>query len=261
MRFWRFWTGALAVILAAACVNTEKEFGDELQRVTPPQPPMFLNSDVANLFGSANFIARVEVHRGIPGTRPPTVGELSGRNGSLFFISDEQRATRGIAGGMSVLWDSPTKTAFLLNEPLQGYAPIRNASTNGPGEVVEAGEEEVNGERARKTIINQPAGSVSVPTLIIWRGLAHQDLPVRIQTTNSTQSVLINLSRIRFQTPQADLFALPNGFKAYPTTEAMMNELLIRRNEATDARQRARREKFGVNHEDIPPEQPRPTRQ
>jgi hypothetical protein len=204
-----------------------------------------LTGDVAQLFGSATFTARAEIQNGVPGTRPATVGELSGRNGSLFFIADEQRTKRGISGGLSVLWDAPSQTAYLLNEPLQAFAPLRNSGTNGPMEVVQAGEEDFAGERAHKSIVNRRAGAETTPTLIVWRAANKGDLPIRIESTNNANAVTITLSRIRMDAPPAEVFALPNGFKKYETTDAMLSELVRRRTDAIGARARRERGKYG----------------
>src|SRR5690242_10233660 len=112
---------AIAMMFAGCATDPDKEVGREITRMTPVEPPTFLNADVAGLFGKANFSARVEVQKGYPGSRPPMVGELSGRDGGLFFIADEQRGKRGFSGGLSALWDGSTQTAYLLNEPLQAY--------------------------------------------------------------------------------------------------------------------------------------------
>src|SRR5215213_1522396 len=145
----------LAVVLAGCAADPDKKLTRDISQITPAEPPTFLNTDVAGLFGKTSFSARVEVQKGIPGSRPPIVGQLFGRDGSLFFITDDQRARSAISTGLSALWDAPSQTAYLLDEPLQGYAPIRGAITNGPVEIVEAGEEQLGSERCRKLVINR----------------------------------------------------------------------------------------------------------
>jgi hypothetical protein len=242
--------GAIAVAALLGCTSAEKELTQEVTRISPVEPPTFLNADVAGLFGKADFSARVEVQKGVPGTRPPMIGELSGRNGSLFFVEDTGRGKRTGVGGLSALWDAPTQTAYLLDEPLQGYAPIRGVSTNGPLEVTVAGQENVGAEPCRKTILQRVVGAEMVPVLIVWSGTAQQDLPLKIQMTNSPGAVTLTLSRIRFQAPPADLFALPNGFKRYESTDAMISELVKRRTDLISARSKRQREKYGMPTED-----------
>jgi hypothetical protein len=237
---------AIAMVFAGCATDPDKEVGREITRMTPVEPPTFLNADVAGLFGKSDFSARVEVQKGYPGSRPPMVGELSGHNGSLFFIADEQRGKRGFSGGLSALWDGATQTAYLLNEPLQAYAPMRNSATNGPLDVAIAGEEDVGTEHCRKTILSHKYGIDNIPMLVVWRSVAQQDFPIKIETTNTPAAVTITMSRIRFQTPPADLFALPNGFKKYDSTDAMLSELTRRRTDAMAARSKMRREKYGA---------------
>jgi hypothetical protein len=250
MRIWRIWAGAVACVLAG-CTSVDKEFGEEIAKLTPVEPPTFINGDLAEQFGNATFTARVEVHKGIPGTRPPIVGDFFGRNGSLYFVSDEQRGAKaGISGGLSALWDAPTKTAYLLNDPLQAYAPMKNPPDNGPFEPKMVGEEMMNGERCRKSVLFQTIRNVSLPTLIVWRSIALNDFPIRVESTNSLQTITLNFTRVKFQAPPADLFSLPNGFKAFESTDAMMSELVRRRTDALDARAKSRRAKYGDNDED-----------
>jgi len=236
----RVFLAAVTVMFAGCAMDPDKETGRDLARMTPVEPPTFLNADVAELFGKANFSARVEVQKGFPGSRPPILGDLSGRDGSLFFIADEQRGRRGISGGLSALWDGSTQTVYLLNEPLQGYAPMRSSITNGPLE------EDVGAEHCRKTILSRRMGNDLVPALVVWRGIAQQDLPLKIQSTNTPTAATLTLSRIRFQAPPAELFTLPNGFKKYDSTDAMIAELTRRKTEALAARSKMRRERFGT---------------
>ncbi len=237
---------AWAVLFAGGCASDpDKEFAKEMTRLTPVEAPTFLTGDLAGLFGSANFSARAEVQRGLPGTRPPMVGDLLGREGSLFFIADEQRGKRGLAGGLSVLWHGPTQTAYLLNEPLQGFAPLRHSATNGPMEAVVMGEEEISGVRVRRSLVSLREGAESVPAFIVWRAPAQGDLPVKVQTTNGTSAITMTLSRVRLEAPPAEWFELPNGFKAHESADAMLSELTRRRSEAMSARARAQRAKYG----------------
>lgn len=243
MKFWGLFLAAVA--FCSGCASGDKEL-DAVTRITPAEPPSFLNADVAGLFGKANFTARVSIQKGVPGTRPPLVGELSGRNGNLFFIADEERRKGETVGGLSVLWHAPTTTAYLLDEALQGYAPIRSVSTNGPLEVTVIGEENVGGAPARLSVLQRVVGAQMVPVLVVWRGIAQQDLPVKIQMTNSPGAVTLSLSRIRFEAPPAELFALPNGFRKYESTDAMTSELVKRRTDLLSARSKRHREKYGL---------------
>jgi hypothetical protein len=104
----------------------------------------------------------------------------------------------------------------------------------------------VGAEPARKSILQRVVGAELTPVLIVWRGTAQQDLPLKIQMTNSPGAVTLTLSRIRFETPPADLFALPNGFKRYESTDAMITELVQRRRDLISARSKRQRERYGL---------------
>jgi hypothetical protein len=254
---------AVALALVGGCASdVEREFGQEMVRLEPIEPPTFLNAEVASLFGSASFSARVEVQKGLAGSRPPVLGELSGRDGSLFFMADQQRGRGGLTGGLSALWDGATQTAYLLNEPLQGYAPIRNSGSNGPVEVALLGEEHFNGERCRTSVVSRREGTNLVPILVVWRAVAQQDLPIRIQTTNTPTAATLTLSHFRLHAPPAELFTLPSGFKKYVSTDAMLSELVHRKTDAVSARSNAARARYGDPKEDdgavVPGQQVRP---
>jgi hypothetical protein len=234
-----------AAVLTGCAGNPDKKLTQDISRITPAEPPAFLNAEVADLFGKANFSARVEVQKGIPGSRPPLLGELYGRDGNLFFVSDEQRAKGSLSTGLSALYDSKTRTAYLLNEPLQGYAPIRDSGTNAPLNVVAVGEENIGSERCRKSILNRQVANEVVPVLVVWRGIAQQDFPLRIEMTNTPGAVTLNLTRVRFQAPPPETFALPNGFKRYESTDAMLSELVRRRTDLLTGRNARKRDRYG----------------
>ena len=165
-----------------------------------------------------------------------------------------------MAGGLAALWDAPAKTAYMLNEPLQAYAPMKNLSLPGAREVRPLGEEVIGGERCRKSVTYRMEGTNPIPTLIVWREISLQDFPIRIESTNNAHALTLNFTRVKFQAPPADLFALPNGFKAFESTDAMMAELVRRRTDAIDARARERRAKYGnvsdVDEESMPQQRP-----
>jgi hypothetical protein len=245
-----------ALVFAGCAGNPDRQFSKDLTSITPIEPPTFLNPDVAGLFGQANFSARVEVQKGVAGTHVPLAGQLFGRDGSLFFTADEPRAKHGISTGVSALWDGATQTAYLLNDPLQGYAPIRNASTNGPLEIVPAGEEDIGNEHCRKIIMNRRVANDLLPVLVVWRGVAQHDFPLKIEMTNTPGAVTLTFTRVRFEAPPADTFALPNGFKKYDSTDAMLSELVRRRTGLLSGRAARRRDRYGdttVNDENAGP--------
>ncbi len=255
------WLGVLMLCLAAGCVSDpSEEMGKEIKRVRSSEPPTFLSGDLAGIFAGATFAARLEVQRGLPGSQPAITGELSARNGSLYFMSDDQRLMRGMAGGLSVFYDAAAKTSYLLNDPLQAYAPVRNPDVGSSTEATVVGEEELNGERARKSVVNRRVGGELIPQYVVWRSTAQGDLPVRIQTTNMPSLTTFTLSRIRAQAPPAELFALPSGFKKYETTEAMMSELLTRRSSRLEGERRGRKQYWDNSGDGYDPLRERPNR-
>lgn len=248
----RVFTGLAGIIafLAGCASDPTDQYSRELSRMRSSEPPTFLAGDIASAFSGANFSARVEIQRGAAGMRPPEHGELSGRDGSLYFMADEQRMQRGIAGGMSAFWDASMKTGYLLNDPLQAYAPIRLSQTNAPLEVAAAGEEAINGEATHKFIGSLRVGNELVPRLVIWRSATQGDLPIRVQTTNDPANLTLTLSRVRPGPAPKELFEIPSGFKKYETTEAMMSDLIARRSARMEGERRAKNRMWKSNPDD-----------
>jgi len=217
----KFWVGTMVVagvtlgFLQGCAHESDRDFTESMAQIRRVEPPTFLTAEVANAFNNATFSAHVEAQRQPTDARPFMTGDLFGRGGNLFFVADEPGKKQKIAGRVSALWDASSRTAYLLNDPLQGYAPILNA----PGAEVAVSRDAAN-------------------------------FPTRIQGTNGMAAFTLTISKVRPQAPPPELFVLPNGFKAYPSTDALLTELMHRRTEALDARSRLNRD----HHLDMKPE-------
>jgi hypothetical protein len=198
-----------------------------------------ITADLAALFSEVNgFTARLQVEpSGQPEarSRPPLVGAFSGQDGSLLFIPEGQGKRHGFpggrSGGMSFLWNSQSNAAFVLNEPLQGYAPVGPAASS-PRTVVSErkllGAEPVNGLPGQKWLVTCSAGNTSSNVFTVWCAPAWNNLPVKIQPAAGSPALTLVLSEVRFRPLSRSLFVVPDGFTPYASAEAMMAELMQR---------------------------------
>jgi hypothetical protein len=191
MKVFAVWL-VLVLGLATGCAGDREDKGLSLRRI---EPPTFLNGDLAALFGQKTFTARAELtSRGTT-----TIGDLTARNGSLFLR----------AGEVLALWDASQQKAFLFNEPLQAYAPMRSSTNEAVVLATEGG------------------------------------LPTKIQMAEGGRVTILTLTKIRPNVANTEDFGIPAGFKAYATADAMLAELDLRRRDLMSAKEKARAEKYG----------------
>jgi hypothetical protein len=207
--------------------------GDEI-------PPDFLGGPIATVLTNLNgFSAHVVSTRSAPGEQPQTTsGELLGRGGRLVFqptlpIKDKKAQ---MAGGLLFIWDETTLSGYVLSEALQGYAPIL-PEVEAAGQVnitKEAVQQDVNGHPCHRCEADVMLSNGLKARLTLWQTDDATHFPVRIEATNGPNQMTLNFSEIRLESPSKDLFSPPDGFTAYASSVALMNELIIR--EATEAK-------------------------
>jgi hypothetical protein len=195
----------LVSLLQTSCVGPQGPPPDgEPPFSVQPAFPDWLTGDVALLFTGVNsFTAKLEVQPGdtaAPDLMPPVRGELLGRDGNLLFIPETKEKRRGppgmAAGEVSYLWNSQSNSAFVLNEPMQAYAPVSpNSGTN------------------VFTVLNADE---------------RNHFPEKMRAANDSATVTLVFSKINFRPLPAEMFSVPDGFTRYASIEAMMNELAAR---------------------------------
>ena len=196
-----------------------------------PLPPVFLTGPVALLLTnttgfSAHLVMKTD---SLDPQQKVTSGELFGHQSTLLFAPDPGKTDKKFArGGFSFVWDVATNRGVVLSEALQAYAPVtmnvaptnltsQPAPSSGnagqPGEAEEAFIQSSDGSRTGFRVVRSPE--------------LHR-FPVFISSLSNLPPFTISFSKVRFQTPPADLFAIPNGFTKYESAEAMMTELVMR---------------------------------
>ncbi len=177
---------------------------EQFKPVYAPLPPEFLTGPIGRLLArQAGFSARVEAVGEPTTTSRAMTGQLFGANQTLVFAPDPDPEIHKAAPEeiFTFIWNTATGSGFVLNEALQGYAPVTFSSladTNASGS--EAG-------------------------LRITRADMQGNFPSLIETTNIT----LKLSRLRRAAPAPDLLSPPKSFTRYTSPEIMAQELAMRR--------------------------------
>jgi hypothetical protein len=161
-------------------------------------------------------------------------GELMGRGGKLAFAPEPGSSTgkRSHLGHSAFIWDVTANRGYLLNDPLQAYAPISatgqftnlvtGSATSG------AAPENISGYPCQPAQATVVASDGSVTGFRLWRAADLNGLPVRITRASDGPSLTLTLSKVRLEPVSADLFQPPNGFTKYDSPEGLMNEFAAR---------------------------------
>ena len=226
--------------LGAGCAHADKHKTAEpytaVGGIPSPKFPAFLNGAIAVLLTNVDgFRARV-VLEGPPSPSRTDIfsGELMSRGGKLFFAPEPgtRADKRSRAEDFSYIWNVEENRGFLLNGPLQGYAPISSNTGISNVIVVANGEnsapERVAGYSCVKSEVKVVSSDGAETALLVWRARDLKGMPVRIIRTVTGAPLTVTLSKIRFELPPTDLFMPPADFTRYSGAETMMNELVAR---------------------------------
>jgi len=160
------------------------------------------------------------------------VGELIGQGDSLLFAPEPGTSKNKYsrAEDFSYIWNVNENRGFLLNGPLQGYAPI--SSTTRFTSVV-LGDSGVSPERVSGYVCQKAEAKVvssdGPETVVqVWRAAVLKGMPVRIACSVRGEPRVLTLSKVRLERPPNDLFLPPGEFTKYASAEAMMHELMAR---------------------------------
>ncbi len=247
----------IVTLLHTSCGNPEiKKHRDPVPNVSQVVTPLFLNRDLALLFTNiAGFTAKVEVDRpadAVPSQPAHLSGELLGRNGSLLFIlerTDGRWEAKEISRwGLTFLWNQAEKAGFVLNEPLQGYAPIRPAFEPMPHyELTALGNETVNNTLCAKSRLSYQSVPGAIISYTLWRSPDLKDFPVKIQATDGHSITTWTFSKIQYVKLRSDALEIPAGFTRYESNETMLDEITRRESQAERGALRSLREYYERN--------------
>jgi hypothetical protein len=187
------------------------------------------------LTNAEGFRAHVALTGGSAGRPGESVaGELMSRRDKLLF-APEPAATggkRARAEDFSFIWDVSEGRGFMLNGPLQGYAPVA-AKTRFTNVVASAARitsppEKVAGHPCQQAEVKVCSSDGTATVLCVWRATDLKGVPLRITGAPPGTPPALNFSKVRMESPPDDLFLPPDGFTKYASAEAMMTELTMR---------------------------------
>ena len=229
----------LVAAMAAGCAHSTKN-GDRtggFTAIPAPLPPLFLNGPMALLLTNAEgFRARAVLETAAPShTAQMTAGELMVRGSKMLFAPERaavgKKQPRPEASAF--IWDVNESRGYVLNDPLQGYAPISssrqftNVTTGATSNNSAA--ERIAGHLCQAAEVTVTASDGSRAVFQVWRAADLKGLPLRIHCPSNGAPVTLTLSKVRVETVPNDLFLPPNGFTRYESSEAMMTELALRK--------------------------------
>ena len=237
----RHWGLGLLLIaaLAAGCAHssTKGNRGGSFEVMPTPATPLFLNGPMALLLTNAEgFRARALLESpasSAAGSR--LAGELIIRGSKLLFAPEPVKVAKKQPRpeDAAFVWDVNDNRGYVLNEPLQAYAPISSSRqyTNVTiGAALNSGApEKVDGHPCQATEVTVTASDGAATLFQVWRAKDLKGLPLRIHCPSNGVPLTLTLTKVRLEAVPADLFLPPNGFTKYSSPEAMMTEMALRR--------------------------------
>jgi hypothetical protein len=230
----------LIAALAGGCTHSKKSARGvgAIEGYSVPQPPVFLNGPMALLLTNVNgFRAQAVLETGASAQGGEVVvGELMGRGGKLVFAPGPSSTAgkRSPPGGAAFIWDVTANRGFLLNDPMQAYAPIsanRQFTNVATGSAMnDAAAEKISGHPCQLAQATVAGSDGSITGFRLWRATDLNGFPVRITRASDGPPLTLTLSRIRLEPIPDDLFQPPIGFAKYDSAEGLMNELAARQN-------------------------------
>jgi hypothetical protein len=229
----------LVATLVAGCASSSSK-GDRaggFQVMPTPTTPLFLNGPMALLLTNAEgFRARVVLEgAGISQASQTTAGELMVRGSKLLFAPEPVKVAKKQPRpeDSAFIWDVNESRGYLLNEPLQAYAPVSssrqftNVTAGTP--LNNASPEKIAGHLCQATEVTVTASDGVATVFQVWRAADLKGLPLRIHCPPGGVPLTLTLSKVRLEAVPNDLFLPPNGFTKYDSPEGMMTEMALRK--------------------------------
>jgi hypothetical protein len=237
----RFFGPSLLLIagLAAGCAHSSKNGirAGGFEPIPAPLPPLFLNGPMALLLTNAGgFCAHAVLESGTaPQAAKMAAGELMVQGGKMLFAPEPgpKSKKRPRVEDSAFIWDVNENRGFVLNDPLQGYAPISSSRqfTNVMAGAApnNSAPERIAGHSCQPTEMTVTAGDGTRTVFQVWRATDLKGLPLRIYCPSNGAPTTLTLSKVRLEAVPNDLFLPPSGFAKYDSSEAMMTELALRK--------------------------------
>jgi len=208
--------GVVGCLFLAGCARDTYLAAGQRAVSTPELPRIFATPSLYLLTNNSGFVANVRSE----GARGTSTGRIYGDGPRLFYTpAENQRDTKyGPAGRFSFIWDATKNSGVVLSEALQGYAPI---SLMGAGPAT--------------NLVVEPSGRGRTVTADFENGTrvqfeasgySREGVPERI--TGTAPAFTATFDKVVSEKPPPELFKVPEGFTAYRSPEAMVDELALR---------------------------------
>ena len=236
----------LGLLLSAGCANSRNADAraGRTSAWFSPKPPVFITGPASLLLTNEHgYSAHLVMETFASSNRVRTIsGELLCRGTKILFApaADSSAGKRPRAGGNIWIWDSANSTGYLLNEALEGFAPI-DSKTRFTNVVTlplasASGNDRIEGHPCRQEQV-QITPADGLPEVVqAWRAVDLGGLPLRLRTTMNFNTVIVNLSEVRLEAPAPGLFFPPPDFTRYESAESMLTELMSRQMNAARRR-------------------------
>lgn len=197
-------------------------------------PPEFMTGPISVLLTNLDgYSARVTVSTPqAEGADRTVTGDFLEREGRMIFQPDvglKGKRARA-ASGMMFMWDANRHSGFVLNDPLQAYAPVssRYLPTNVVIDPGSAREELIDGHPCRRVEVTVLSAEDAPSRFLVWQDEDAKHFPIRIQSASRLRPTTVSFSDLRIELPSAELFAPPDGYTLYASGVELMNELILR---------------------------------
>jgi len=192
------------------------------------ETPALLDGPMSTLLTNVDgFTAHVELTHG-----KKSMGALvMGRGTRLLFANEEglKHPSKKKAGNQTYfIWDVATEKGYVVNEPLQGFAPIEAKNKVTEVEVKDDGGvyDKVDGVRCRQSSVTAKLKDGTSSQLTIWRSAEAKNFTMRIKANNGR--TVIQFHDVKFKAPASDVFVPPSGYTQHQNAEMMLDTLVER---------------------------------
>jgi hypothetical protein len=186
---------------------------------------------MALMTNTEGFVARVELRTGKE--KAPVEGRLLGNGSRFLFVPDMPTRVftkRKASEQTTYSWDVAQSKGFMINEALQGYAPVSKPERVTGLELKEIGAvyETIDGHRCQKLDATLTTSDGAQTFASVWRATDLKGFPLQIKASNG--QILCVFSHVVFERVSLGAFVPPDGFSAYASADAMLSAMLERQN-------------------------------
>lgn len=239
-----------ALVLGAGLLSTNAQFSARGGMGGMPGP--HLSGSLAQLFGEHTFFsANLEIQVTDQSTSETATvpGKIAYAEGKSRFdleisqikgnrMSPEMAAQMKQMGmdSMVMVTRPDKKVSYIIYSGLEAYveSPLQNSDASKPEsdfkvETTELAKETVDGHPCikNKVVVTDKDGKKLEAT--VWNATKLKKFPVKIETVESGNNVVMLYKEIKLAKPAANQFDPPSGFTKYENMQTMMQQIIMKR--------------------------------